>query len=100
MKSFLRSIALAVVACAVSALACARAAADELSENQSLLCRGGAALFSAAESAGDIKYAPDRKVDILHLALDVTPDFEKRTVRGEVTFTFKPIGKPLDELRL
>jgi len=32
--------------------------------------------------------------------LDVTPDFEKRTVRGEVTLTFKPLGKPLDELRL
>jgi aminopeptidase N len=100
MKSFPRSIALAAILCAVAASACARAAADELSEDQSLLCRGGAALFSAAESAGDIKYAPDRKVEIVHLALDVTPDFEKRTVRGEITFTFKPIGKPLDELRL
>ena len=51
--------------------------------------------------AGDeLKYAPDRKVEIRHLALDVTPDFEKRTVRGEVTMTFKPLGKPLDELRL
>lgn len=54
----------------------------------------------AAESAGDIKYAPDRKVDIHHVALDVTPDFQKRTVRGEATLTFKPIAKPLDELRL
>ncbi len=51
--------------------------------------------------AGDeIKYAPDRKVEIRHLALDVTPDFGKRTVRGDVTLTFKPLGKPLDELRL
>lgn len=46
------------------------------------------------------KYAPDRKVDIEHLALDVTPDFEKRTVAGVATFTFKPIAKPLDELKL
>lgn len=53
-----------------------------------------------ADSAGDIKYAPDRKVDILHLALDVTPDFEKRTIAGLVTLTFKPIAKPLEELRL
>jgi len=55
---------------------------------------------AGAESSGDIKYAPDRKVDILHLALDVTPDFEKRTVRGEATLTFRPIAKPLEELRL
>ena len=53
-----------------------------------------------AEPAAENHYAPDRNVDIRHLALDVTPDFEKRTVRGVATFTFTPIGKPLDELRL
>jgi aminopeptidase N len=55
---------------------------------------------AGAIAADDVKYAPDRKVDILHLALDVTPDFEKRAVRGEATLTFKPIAKPIDELRL
>ncbi len=74
--------------------------AAETGENASRVCRQNAAFFSGAESTGEIKYAPDRKVDISHLALDVTPDFEKRTVRGEVTLTFKPIAKPLDELRL
>ena len=39
-------------------------------------------------------------MDILHLALDVTPDFQKRTVRGSVTLTFQPVAKPLDELQL
>jgi len=63
-------------------------------------CHQAVAAFAGAESVGDRKYAPDRKVDILHLALDVTPDFEKSTVRGEATLTFKPISKPLDELRL
>ena len=74
--------------------------ASEAGENAALVCRQNAAYFSGAESTGDIKYAPDRKVDIEHVAIDVTPDFEKRTVRGEVTLTFKPIAKPLDELRL
>lgn len=45
-------------------------------------------------------YARDRKIDISYLTIDVTPNFEKRTVAGEVVLTFKPIGKPLDELRL
>jgi ornithine carbamoyltransferase len=39
-------------------------------------------------------------VDIIHLSLDVTPDFQKRTVKGEVVFTFNPVGSPLEELRL
>ncbi|MBI2925472.1 MAG: HEAT repeat domain-containing protein [Verrucomicrobia bacterium] len=46
------------------------------------------------------KYAPDRKVDTLHLAVDVTPDFKQRTIAAKATLTFKPIAKPLDELRL
>ena len=46
------------------------------------------------------QYAPDRFVDIGHFDLDVTPDFLKRTISGTATFTFRPIGKPLEELRL
>ncbi len=76
------------------------ALAAESTEAESLFCRHRAALAAGAESVGDIKYAPDRKVDIRHLALDVTPDFQKHTVRGSATLTFKPIAKPLDELRL
>ena len=45
-------------------------------------------------------YAPDRHVDVLHIKLDVTPDFRARTVAGTTTLTFTPIGKPLRELRL
>jgi len=84
----------------VTALWSCAALAAESTEAESLLCRHCAALAAGAESTGDIKYAPDRKVDIRHVALDVTPDFQKRTVRGEATLTFKPIAKPLDELRL
>ncbi|WP_050023025.1 M1 family aminopeptidase [Verrucomicrobium sp. BvORR034] len=46
------------------------------------------------------KYARDRLVDILHLKLDVTPDFEMRTVKGTSTLTFKPIATPLTKLEL
>jgi aminopeptidase N len=46
------------------------------------------------------QYAPDRKADILHITIDVTPDFKTRTVAGTTTIKFKPIAKPLTELRL
>src|SRR5690606_12159808 len=46
------------------------------------------------------KYAPDRQVDVLHIKIDVTPDFDKNTVAGTTTLTFSPISKPLTELRL
>ncbi|MEZ5383940.1 MAG: M1 family aminopeptidase [Prosthecobacter sp.] len=46
------------------------------------------------------KYARDRRIDILHLKLDMTPDFAKRSVAGTTTMTFKPIALPLTELEL
>ena len=46
------------------------------------------------------KYARDRKADIQHVKLDVTPDFAKRTVSGTATLRFKPIALPLEKLEL
>lgn len=46
------------------------------------------------------KFAPDRLVDVLHMKLDVTPDFRARRVAGETTLRFAPIARPLRELRL
>lgn len=46
------------------------------------------------------RYAPDRVVDILHLRLDVTPDFQRRTVAGTTRLEFAPIASPCDQLRL
>ena len=46
------------------------------------------------------RYAPDRLVDIIHIKLDVTPDFERRTVAGTTTISFTPIAEPLRQLRL
>ncbi len=52
------------------------------------------------DAAGRLNYAPDRDVAVLHLALDVTPDFKQRTVAGTATLQFKPIAKPVQELKL
>ena len=49
---------------------------------------------------GKYHYAPDRKVDVQHIKLDVTPDFEKRTVRGTVSITASPIAQPVELLDL
>ena len=46
------------------------------------------------------QYAPDRAAGFSHMSLDLTPDFKQRTVSGIVSYTFKPIAKPLAELEL
>ena len=46
------------------------------------------------------KYARDRRADILHVKLDVTPNFAKRTISGTATLRFKPIALPLEKLEL
>jgi aminopeptidase N len=63
-------------------------------------CARQHALLAPADSSTHRKYAPDRQVDLLHLALDVTPDFKERSVRGEATLRFKVNSKPLHELTL
>src|SRR5215475_5507812 len=89
----LKSILLAAFGSATLALPLA-------AESESLRCAGGYAWLAAADSPGTRKYAPSREIDILHLALDVTPDFKARTVLGKAVLRFKPIARPLDELRL
>jgi len=58
-----------------------------------LVCVAGAAI-------AERQYAPDRTADILHITIDVTPDFKTRTVAGTTTIKFAPISKPLAEFRL
>lgn len=52
------------------------------------------------DSSQQRQYAPDRTVDILHVALDVTPDFRARTIKGVTSIKFAPIARPLQELTL
>lgn len=46
------------------------------------------------------QYAADREVQILHLKLDVTPNFDARSVRAQATLRFQPVFRSLAELRL
>lgn len=75
-------------------------------EDQVEICRyhlghGGQAAASRIDADDEaFRYAPDRNVDILHIKLDVTPDFKLRTVAGTTTITFEPIARPLDQLTL
>jgi len=68
-------------------------------ENE-MICRESQAFLAPGDSSEARKYAPSREIDILHLALDVTPDFKDRSVSGKVTLRFKAVAKPLQELRL
>jgi len=69
-------------------------------KNKIILLMTALAIAATAAPTIENKYAPDPKIDIRHLALDVTADFEKSAVRGAMTLTFAPIAQPLDELRL
>lgn len=46
------------------------------------------------------QYAPDRRVDIVHLKIDLTPNFTNRTIRARTTLRFAPIARPVRRLRL
>jgi len=58
------------------------------------------ALYADARTTNNRQYAPSREIDITHQMLDVTPDFERRSVSGTINMEFKPIAKPLPELKL
>lgn len=81
----------------ISAICFARLAHGE---TEALQCHHFHSAPVPIDSPDHRKYAPDRTVDILHLSLDVTPDFKQRILSGKATLKFKPIAKPLDELRL
>lgn len=63
----------------------------------------GQYLHSSYESkpgAGGRHYERDRRVDVKHLKLELTPDFKRQGMASIATLTFLPIAKPLDQLRL
>src|SRR5437867_3545998 len=68
--------------------------------HEQFYCRWSQAWMAPPVSSTSRKYAPDREVDVQHLALDVTPDFKERSVQGEATLRFKPNSRPLRELKL
>jgi len=89
------------IACLVFALVLGGTTPGVSFEESELLC---GRLTAAPEPAGDSlarrQYAPDRTVDILHVAIDVTPDFKTRTIKGVAAIRFAPIARALPELSL
>ena len=61
-------------------------------------CNALQAWADPPQASNGRNYAPDRQVDVKHIKLDVTPDFEHRTVSGTATIRFAPIAKPWDLL--
>lgn len=49
---------------------------------------------------GNRQYAPDRQVDVLHLKVDVVPDFQQRTIAATTSITASPLVEPLEVLHL
>src|SRR5437868_1114325 len=69
-------------------------------ESQAVRCEKSRLFLAPLDSSDHRKYAPDREIDLLNLALDITPDFKQRQITGKATLTFRPIAKPIVELRL
>ncbi len=71
--------------------------ADDSSEE--IHCVKAQESFAPLDSPERFKYAPDREVNVLHLALDVTPDFKQRTIKAAAVTRFKPLSKPVQEVQ-
>ncbi len=65
-----------------------------------LKCWWAARSLAPVEPPSGRQYAPDREVEMMHLALDVTPDFKQRTIEGQATLRFRPVVRPVRELKL
>ena len=70
------------------------------SRAEDLACIKSSAFLAPLDSPDHRKYAPDRDVEILHVALDVTPDFKQRTIQASAVMRFRPNAKPVQELKL
>jgi aminopeptidase N len=73
-----------------------------ISESEALELHCGKSFLQAAsvDLSDSRKYAPAREIDLLHLILDVTPNFETKTVAVKTTLRFAPIAKSVREIRL
>ncbi|SPE56434.1 Peptidase M1, membrane alanine aminopeptidase [Verrucomicrobia bacterium] len=94
MKRILRGVILGAAVCLFPGAAWAN------TEEEIIECSKSAAFLAPPGSPGHWQYAPDREVEVLHVALDVTPDFKARTVQGQATIQFRPLAKPVQELKL
>ena len=72
----------------------------ETLEQQAIYCSKHGHFLQDATMLDAQRYAPSRLVDILHVRLHVTPDFEARTVEGSTEITFQPISQKVEHLTL
>jgi len=100
MKSLPTVIVLA--AAMLAAAACSSLAMAEEALCTCRYCESTAARLGFGVDLGDNgpHYAPIREVDVQHIKLDITPNFQERTVGGTTTIRFVPLRKPLDVLKL
>jgi aminopeptidase N len=64
-----------------------------------LECAGSAMFLAPTDSPDRLKYAGDREVQMVHLALEVWPDFSQRTIEATAVLRFKPVNKPVREVK-
>ena len=63
-------------------------------------CSDARALPPGTDLQGRYQYAPDRQVDVLHIKIDVTPNFDNRTIKATTSIKAKVIAKPVEILNL
>lgn len=82
-----------LVVCVLVVLSANRSSARELAcARQSFGAPG--------DSSAVRKYSPDRVVDILHMVIEVTPNFRDRSVAGQTILRFKPLAAGVREIKL
>lgn len=65
-----------------------------------LHCYKTSSFLAPRQEKGTRQYAPDRDFVPVHVAIDVTPDFQKRSIQGTTTLRFKANVQPARQLRL
>ena len=72
------------------------------SDNTVTTCARSSTFLAPGDSPTEQQrsYARDHDVQALHLTLDITPDFKRRTIAGVAVLKFKPVLKPVQELKL
>jgi len=76
------------------------ATASAETDETTIECAKSATFLAPIDSPEHRKYAPDREVQVLHLALDISPNFKRRTVSGTATVQFRPTAKPVQDVQL
>jgi aminopeptidase N len=69
-------------------------------ETSGIESRRSAAGLAPGESSKARQYAADRDVQVAHLILDVTPDFDRRTIDAKAVMRIVAVAVPAREVRL